>query len=41
MKLPLITAALLTVALQVTSLPAAADDKAVVDAIESYMDFVD
>jgi len=41
MKLPLITAALLTAILQVTSLPAAADEKAVVDAMESYMDFVD
>jgi rhodanese-related sulfurtransferase len=41
MKLPLITAALLAVTLQVTPLPAAANEKAVVDAMESYMDFVD
>jgi rhodanese-related sulfurtransferase len=41
MKLSLITAALLAVTLQVTSLPAAANEKAVVDAMESYLDFVD
>jgi rhodanese-related sulfurtransferase len=41
MKLPLITAALLAVTLQITSLPAAANEKAVVDAMESYLDFVD
>ena len=41
MKLPLITAALLAVTLQVTPLPAAANEKAVVDAMESYLDFVD
>ncbi|HPH14214.1 MAG TPA: rhodanese-like domain-containing protein [Burkholderiaceae bacterium] len=41
MKLSLITAALLAVSLHVTSLPAAADEKAVVDAMESYLDFVD
>lgn len=41
MKLPLITATLLAVTLQVASLPAAANEKAVVDAMESYLDFVD
>jgi hypothetical protein len=41
MKLSLITAALLAVTLQVTSLPAAANEKAAVDAMESYLDFVD
>ena len=41
MKLSLITAAILAATLQVTSLPAAANEKAVVDAMESYLDFVD
>ena len=41
MKLSLITATLLAVTLQVASLPAAANEKAVVDAMESYLDFVD
>lgn len=41
MKLRRITAALLAVTLQVTSLPAAADEKAVVDAMEFCVDFVD
>lgn len=35
MKLSLITAAILAATLQVTSLPAAANEKAVVDAMES------
>jgi rhodanese-related sulfurtransferase len=41
MKRSLITAALLAIAVQIIPLPAAADDKAVVDAMESYLDFVD
>jgi hypothetical protein len=41
MKLPLIAATLFAIALQVTPLPAAAEEKAVVDAMESYLDFVD
>lgn len=41
MKLPLLTATLLAFALQLSPLPAAAEDKAVVEAMESYLDFVD
>ena len=41
MKLPLITAVLMTCSLQIASPLALADDKATVDAMESYMDFVD
>jgi rhodanese-related sulfurtransferase len=41
MRRSLLTATLLAFAVQFTSLPAAADDKAVLDAMESYLDFVD
>lgn len=41
MRLPLITATLCALVLQLTALPAAAEDKAAVDAMESYLDFVD
>jgi rhodanese-related sulfurtransferase len=41
MRLPLITATLCAIALQLTSLPAVAEEKAAVDAMESYLDFVD
>jgi len=41
MKRSLIMAALLAIAVQIIPLPAAAEDKAVVDAMESYLDFVD
>ena len=41
MKLSVITAALLAITLHATPLPAAAQEKAVVDAMESYLDFVD
>lgn len=41
MKLRLTTAVLLALPLFAMPLPAAAQDKAVVDALESYMDFVD
>lgn len=41
MKHPLISAALVALTLHFTPLPAAANDKAVVEAMESYLDFVD
>lgn len=41
MRLPLITATVLAIGLHAMPLPAAAQDKAVVDAMESYLDFVD
>ncbi len=41
MKLPLITASLMAIALQFTPMLAAAQDKAAVDAMESYLDFVE
>ncbi|NMM09124.1 MAG: rhodanese-like domain-containing protein [Polaromonas sp.] len=41
MRLPLITATLLAIALQVRPFPAVAEEKAVVEAMESYLDFVD
>lgn len=41
MRLPLITATLCAIVLQFTSLSAAAEEKAVLDAMESYLDFVD
>jgi len=41
MRLPLITATLCAIVLQLTSLPAVAEEKAAVDAMESYLDFVD
>ena len=41
MKLRLTTAVLLALPLFAMTLPAAAQDKALVDALESYMDFVD
>jgi rhodanese-related sulfurtransferase len=41
MRPTLLTAALLALAVQFTSLPVAAQDKAAVDAMESYLDFVD
>lgn len=41
MRLPLITATLCALVLQLPSLPAAAEEKAAVDAMESYLDFVD
>jgi rhodanese-related sulfurtransferase len=41
MRLPLITATLCALVLQLTALPAVAEDKAAVDAMESYLDFVD
>jgi rhodanese-related sulfurtransferase len=41
MRRSLLTATLIAIAVQFTSLPAAADDKAVLDAMESYLDFVD
>lgn len=41
MKLSVITTTLLATALQLSPLPVAADEKAVVDAMESYLDFVD
>jgi rhodanese-related sulfurtransferase len=41
MRRSLLTATLLAIAVQFTSMPAAADDKAVLDAMESYLDFVD
>jgi rhodanese-related sulfurtransferase len=41
MRLSLITATLLAITLHTMPLPAAAQDKAVVDAMESYLDFVD
>lgn len=41
MKRSLLTATLLALAVQFSSLPVAAEDKAAVDAMESYLDFVD
>lgn len=41
MRLPLITASLLAITLHAMPLPAAAQEKAVIDAMESYLDFVD
>jgi rhodanese-related sulfurtransferase len=41
MRRSLLTAALLAMTMLFTSLPAFAEDKAVVEAMESYMDFVD
>ncbi|MDE2418824.1 MAG: rhodanese-like domain-containing protein [Burkholderiales bacterium] len=41
MRLPLITASLLAISLHAMPLPAVAQEKAVVDAMESYLDFVD
>lgn len=41
MKRSLLTASLLALAVQFTSLPAASEDKAAVEAMESYLDFVD
>jgi hypothetical protein len=41
MRRSLLTAALLALTMPFTSLPAFAEDKAVVEAMESYMDFVD
>lgn len=41
MRRSLLTATLLALAVQFTSLPVAAEDKAAVDAMESYLDFVD
>ena len=41
MRRSLLTATLLALAVQFSSLPVAAEDKAAVDAMESYLDFVD
>lgn len=41
MRLPLFTATLFALTLHPVPLPAAAQEKAVVDAMESYLDFVD
>jgi rhodanese-related sulfurtransferase len=41
MRLPLIAAALFATALQIAPLPAAADEKAAIEAMEAYLDFVD
>ncbi len=41
MRLPLITATLFAIALHLAPVSAVAQDKAVVDAMESYLDFVD
>ncbi len=41
MKLPMLTATMLAFTLQVLPTPAVAQDKALMDAMESYMDFVD
>lgn len=41
MRIPLIAAALFATALQIAPLPAAADEKAAIDAMEAYLDFVD
>ena len=41
MRFPQIAAALFATALQIASLPAAADEKAAIDAMEAYLDFVD
>jgi rhodanese-related sulfurtransferase len=41
MRRSLLTATLLALAVQFTSLPVAAEEKAAVDAMESYLDFVD
>lgn len=41
MKRSLLTVTLLALAVQFSSLPVAAEDKAAVDAMESYLDFVD
>jgi hypothetical protein len=41
MRRSLLTATLLALTMPFASLSAAAEDKAIVDAMESYMDFVD
>lgn len=41
MRFPQIAAALFATALQIAPLPAAADEKAAIDAMEAYLDFVD
>ncbi len=41
MRLPLMAAALFATSLQITPLPAAANDGAAIDAMEAYLDFVD
>jgi rhodanese-related sulfurtransferase len=41
MRRSILTAALVALTIPLTSLPAAAEEKAVVDAMESYLDFVD
>ncbi|MDP3335789.1 MAG: rhodanese-like domain-containing protein, partial [Rhodoferax sp.] len=41
MRRSLLTASLLALVVQFTSLPASAEDKAALDAMESYLDFVD
>ncbi len=41
MRIHLLAAALFATVLQITPLPAAADEKAAIDAMEAYLDFVD